>query len=118
MGVSRIGVVLSVLFFVIRQITCLDIDSLKDVVVEKAIREVDLTQRYATVLTKLNVINKGKHVINHFYHAVTMEDQINTVIVLLRLSDSREVLGEYVNDLSIRQIHNSTLIRFNLETPL
>ncbi|EGR31951.1 ribophorin i, putative [Ichthyophthirius multifiliis] len=97
---------------------CLNLQETKNILIEDAVREVDLTQRYASSQTKLRLTNKGETPITHFYYALPLYQQEQTIIVLLRKLDQSEITGVVVEDINIRHQYNATLIRFELEKAL
>jgi len=46
---------------------------LNDLVIKSAVREVDLTERYAQSNTKLTLLNQGKNPLNTFYYALPLD---------------------------------------------
>ncbi|KAL4511992.1 hypothetical protein ABPG72_012837 [Tetrahymena utriculariae] len=86
-----------------------------DVVIESANREIDLTQRYVTSTIKLKLFNKGKTPVNNFYYALPVDQIQNTILVVIRYNDQREVGGNLQEDFVMRHQYNTTFIRFELE---
>ena len=53
-------------------VACINPQELNDLVITSAVREVDLTERYAQSNTKLTLLNQGKNPLNTFYYSLPL----------------------------------------------